>query len=207
MNPFDQIEEETKFLRIEGHGIDVTYEEGFLTLEEASSYFDRVYAEADWHRPQMTFGDGVVRETRRQVAWHADEGLTYEYSGQRHKWVGWTPSMLELREKLQTKMGIDFNGVLLNHYADGSDYVSAHSDDERDMEEGIPIVCLSLGAMRDFVFKHRELKTRHVLVLKSGSLVSMAGDTQKVATHTIPKRAAVVDPRISLTFRRAIRRG
>ena len=203
MNPFDQLEGPVRPLHIEEDGIDVRYEEGFLSPEEAKSYFTRIYAEADWHRPKMHVY-GEARETRRQVAWHADEGLTYFYSGQRHKWRDWTPAMLELRKLLHAKLGIDFNSVLLNYYADGSEYVSEHSDDEGDMEPGCPIVAISLGAVRDFILKHRELKTRHTIPLQPGSLLSMAGDTQKVATHTLPKRAGVTEPRISLTFRRAI---
>lgn len=203
MNPFDQLETHGTALHIEQDGIDVSYEEGFLSPEEAQSYFDRVYAEADWHRPKMTF-HGQVHETRRQVAWHADEGLTYFYSGQRHAWRDWTPAMSELRDRLREKTGIDFNAVLLNYYADGSEYVSPHSDDEGDMEEGCPILCLSLGAVRDFILKHRETKERHTIALQPGSILQMRGDTQKVATHTIPKRTGVTHARISLTFRRAV---
>jgi alkylated DNA repair dioxygenase AlkB len=197
-------EQEEKVVHIEDHGIDVIYESDFLIPEEAQGYFDRIYAEADWHRPKMQMY-GEERETRRQVAWHADEGLTYFYSGQRHKWRDWGPAMLELRQRLHAKLAIDFNAVLLNYYADGSEYVSQHSDDEGDMEPGCPIVGVSLGATRDFILKHRETKEKHTIPLKSGSLLQMRGDTQKVSTHTIPKRANVTEPRISLTFRRAIR--
>lgn len=205
-NPFKVFEEPVKPRRILDQGIDVLYEPGFLSGVEATAAFENILKGADWHRPKMTFGDRV-HETRRQVAWHADKGLTYSYSGQRHRWVGWTPALQKIREKVEDRMGMKFNGVLLNHYADGSEYVSPHADDETDMEDGIPIVAVSLGAARDFVVAHTESKNRHVLSVENGSLLIMAGDTQKVSKHSIPKRASVMKPRISLTFRRAIPKG
>ena len=205
MNVFDDIEAQTKVLHILEHGIDVTYIEEFLDPLVASTLFLALQTEADWHRPKMRFA-GVEHETRRKVAWHADPGVTYRYSGQEHRWGDWTPAMLHLRALVQSHMGIEFNGVLLNWYKDGTEYVGAHSDDERDMEDGIPIVALSLGAVRDFVISHKELAVRHVLPLANGSLLSMTGDTQKVAKHSVPKHPKCTEGRISLTFRRAIRR-
>jgi alkylated DNA repair dioxygenase AlkB len=191
-------------VHIEADGIDVTYEEGFLDPSEAESYYKALQHEADWHRPRMTFA-GIERVTARQVAWHGDEGVTYSYSGQQHRSMGWTPAMETLRQKVQMRLGIQFNGVLLNWYANGSEHVSPHSDDETDMEAGVPIAAISLGAIRDFVLKHKITRERFVLPLSSGSLVVMAGETQKVAVHSIPKRTFCREGRISLTFRRSTR--
>jgi len=205
VNVFDNIEAQTKVVRIEAHGIDVTYVEKFLDPVVATTMYEALKIEADWHRPKMQFA-GVEHETRRQVAWHADYGFTYRYSGQEHRWVDWSPVMQQLRAKVQDHMDMEFNGVLLNWYSDGTEYVSAHSDDERDMEKDVPIVAISLGAVRDFIIKHKELAARYVLPLANGSLLSMAGDTQRVAKHSIPKRPLCTEGRISLTFRRATRK-
>ena len=148
---------------------------------------------------------GKTMHTRRQVAWHADHGYVYQYSGQEHAWKEWTPAMLELRALVETRMQRSFNGVLLNLYESGEDHVSFHADDERDMADDVPIVAVSLGAKRDFVFKH-ENGNRYTLPLDDGSLVVMGGITQKVSKHSIPKRASVTDPRVSLTFRQCIRK-
>lgn len=205
MSVFDDIEAQTKVFHIEEHGIDVIYVEKFLDPVVATTMYEALQTEADWHRPKMQFA-GVEHETRRQVAWHADFGFTYRYSGQEHRWVAWSPAMQQLRAKVQDHMNMEFNGVLLNWYKDGSEYVSAHSDDERDMEPDVPIVALSLGAVRDFVIKHKELASRHTIPLAHGSLLTMQGDTQKVAKHGIPKRPNCTEGRISLTFRRATRK-
>lgn len=190
--------------RIEDDGLDVVYESNFVPTERRRPLFERLLIEADWHRPAMNFG-GKTMYTRRKVAWHADRGYVYQYSGQEHVWKNWTPSMLELRSLVERKMGRGFNGVLLNLYETGEDHVSFHADDERDMDDSVPIVAVSLGAKRDFVFKH-ENGNRYTLPLDDGSLVIMQGITQKVSKHSIPKRAKIEDPRISLTFRQCIRK-
>jgi alkylated DNA repair dioxygenase AlkB len=196
-------------------GLDVLHEPEFIAPERALELLEALKTEADWHRPAMQMYGKTVH-TRRQVAWHADEGYVYKYSGQEHVWRDWTPAMTELRTAVEARMSTQFNGVLLNMYADGTEYVSPHSDDEDDLEDGSPVVCVSLGAERDFVFKMYEAetpdqealrqRTKFTVALGNGDLVVMAGDTQKVATHAIPKRARVTEPRISLTFRKMIRR-
>lgn len=185
-------------------GLDVFYEPEFIDYADSKSLLSKLLEEANWHRPILHFG-GAAMPTRRQVAWHADKGYVYQYSGQEHTASDWTPAMLEIRSHVQTYMGRGFNSVLLNLYENGNDYVSFHADDEEDMADDVPIVAVSLGATRDFVFKH-ENGSRYNLALESGSLVIMQGDTQKVAKHSIPKRAGVSEPRISLTFRQCIRK-
>lgn len=185
-------------------GLDVIYEPAFIGHEDGFRLLSDLIEQARWHRPLLQFG-GAIMPTRRQVAWHADPGYVYRYSGQEHQSCDWTPAMLEIRERVQTRMGRGFNGVLLNLYENGEDHVSFHADDEGDMADDVPIVAISLGATRDFVFKH-ENGSRYNLALENGSLVIMQGDTQKVAKHSIPKRKKVSMPRISLTFRQCIRK-
>lgn len=198
MNRFSQTRE------IVDDGLDVLYVTNFIDAKAAKRLHDDLTTEAAWHRPKMRFANGEV-ETRRQVAWHADPHYVYSYSGQVHEWRPWSPAMTVIREAVEDYLGMTFNGVLLNWYADGSESVAPHADDERDMEPGIPIAAVSLGATRDFVLKHVENGNRHVLTLENGSLTVMRGRTQEVARHSIPKRAGVSESRISLTFRRSTR--
>lgn len=190
--------------RLLDDGLDVEYRPGFLKPKKTQELLHVLKHEADWHRPAMKMYN-QVRYTRRLVAWHADEGYVYQYSGQEHVWKDWTPAMAQVRALVEAYMGRSFNGVLLNYYADGSEYISPHADDERDMAPDVPIVAVSLGATRDFVLKHQNGE-RYVIPLESGSLVVMRGQTQQVAKHSIPKRAKVTGPRISLTFRQCIRK-
>jgi alkylated DNA repair dioxygenase AlkB len=67
------------------------------------------------------------------------------------------------------------------------------------------IVGISFGAERDILFKKdtapSELKGTQKINLHNGSLVAMIHPTNKHWKHSIPKRAKVKKPRISLTFR------
>merc|ERR1719322_2362284 len=43
------------------------------------------------------------------------------------------------------------NGGLVNFYADGGEYIGPHSDDQRQLRRGSPIVSVSWGVSRNFV--------------------------------------------------------
>lgn len=96
-------------------GLDVVHVP-FIGSDRAYALLAALVVEADWHRPTMRMYGKVVH-TRRQVAWHADEGYTYSYSGQTHVWRDWTPAMVSLRRSVEDRMGMGFDGVLLNMYA------------------------------------------------------------------------------------------
>jgi alkylated DNA repair dioxygenase AlkB len=65
------------------------------------------------------------------------------------------------------------------------------------------IASLSFGATRTFRLRSRTTRAAALpLDLVHGSLLVMAGDTQRLYQHALPKRAGVAAPRINLTFRR-----
>lgn len=206
MNPFDDIQEQSQTWAIQEDGIDLSYDGGFLTDEDASRLFEALKTEIAWKRHVINTPGGP-KTVPRMISWHADEGLTYSYSGLTHQWQAWTPALLEIRDKLEKVLGVRFNGVLANFYENERDSVSPHADDEHDMEEGAPIASVSLGETRDFVVKHMQTGARHVAPLEHGSLLVMAGDTQKVARHAVPKSKRPCGPRINLTFRQTRQNG
>jgi alkylated DNA repair dioxygenase AlkB len=59
-----------------------------------------------------------------------------------------------------------------------------------------------LGAARRFLFKHKQTTEAEELMLESGSVLVMKGETQKNWLHSLPKSTRVIEPRINLTFRR-----
>ena len=139
----------------------------------------------------------------RRVAWYArDTQLSYTYSGQTHQALLWDEvgPLQEIRKLVEEKYGPQ-DAVLANFYKDGSESVSAHRDDEAELAEGSPILSVSFGATRRFVVKHVSTGDRHVFDLECGSLLVMAGETNQVAVHSVPKTSKPVGPRISLTFR------
>jgi alkylated DNA repair dioxygenase AlkB len=92
-----------------------------------------------------------------------------------------------------------FNYILGNRYVDGSHNIGMHSDDERDLNG--PIVSISLGASRFFDIKSKLTKMKQRINLKNGSMLIMAGDTQKNYKHGVPIQKKIKSKRINLTFR------
>ena len=205
MNPFEDIHTKSRKWQMQDEGIELRYDADFLPQADADRLFEALKAEIGWHRVVINTPGGP-QTVPRMISWHADPGLTYSYSGLTHQWQGWTPALTEIRDELFAKTGTLFNGCLANFYENERDSVSMHSDDEDDMEEGAPIASVSLGHVREFVVKHLETGTRHVIPLEHGSLILMGGLTQQVSRHGVPKSRRSCGPRINLTFRRTLNR-
>lgn len=199
-NPFDELYEKSRRWSLEDDGIEIQYDGLFLEPEEADRLFAALKHEIAWVRHVIPTPDGP-RTVPRMISWHADPGLSYSYGTLTHDWQDWTSSLREVRDLLEQRTGVRYNGVLANFYENERDSVSAHADDERDMEPGAPIASVSLGATREFVVKHTTTGSRHVLPLEHGSLLVMSGRTQQVSRHGVPKAKRTCGPRINLTFR------
>jgi alkylated DNA repair dioxygenase AlkB len=90
--------------------------------------------------------------------------------------------------------------VLCNLCRNGNDSVGLHADAEPEM--GPVIASVSLGAERLFRLRSRSGRMAFAEKLQHGSLLIMAGDTQKNFRHEVPKEPGISEPRINLTFRR-----
>jgi alkylated DNA repair dioxygenase AlkB len=67
---------------------------------------------------------------------------------------------------------------------------------------GPVIASVSLGAERLFRLRSKSGRITFAEKLQHGSLLIMAGDTQKNFRHEVPKEHGISEPRINLTFRR-----
>lgn len=140
----------------------------------------------------------------REVAYHADPGLTYRYSGTDHPATPWTPSLAEIRERLVTHTGTPYDAVLVNHYRDGHDSMGRHADDEPELgpaPDDIRIASISLGARRVFRLHARTGGLRIDYELGEGDLLVMGGTTQRHFVHELVRTRRPVAPRLNLTFR------
>jgi len=183
------------------HGGIAIYHGSIFPSEESSRILGDLLTDIPWrHDEVVMFGKHIT--TARKVAWIADEGVAYAYSGKSRQPAAWTETLLELKTICENRTGAVYNSCLLNLYQDGSEGMGWHSDDERSLAPGSSIAALSLGAERKFSFKHRSTKETVSLILENGSLLDMRGTTQKHWLHQIPKSKRVTEPRISLTFRR-----
>jgi alkylated DNA repair dioxygenase AlkB len=200
LDEIDGIDDAQRQWHVEDNGIALSYDADFLPSEEADRLFAVLSRSLPWYRDTINMAGGPVA-VPRLTSWHADEGRPYRYSGLVHPAQAWTAELNEVRDRLEARLGVRFNGVLGNLYESERDSVSPHADDERDLVALAPIASVSLGAVRQFVVRHRTTKSRHVVDLAHGSLIVMGGATQRVADHAIPKLKTTCGPRVNLTFR------
>jgi len=170
----------------------------------AADWFARLHGEIAWERHRLRlFGQEV--EAPRLSCWIGDAAAVYRYSGTVFSPRPWTPACAELRERVVILCGEKYNSVLCNLYRDGRDSMGWHSDDEPELGVEPRIASLSLGAVRRFRLRHRrDPALRLELDLAPGSLLLMAGATQRNYRHDLPKTQRPVGPRLNLTFRRIV---
>ena len=149
---------------------------------------------------------GKVQRQRRNVVMYSKEGvLGYRYSGNimPARPISEQVKLVELLDTVNGFLKTDLNGLLINQYKDGNDYIGAHSDSESSIDTTQPIVSLSFGESR--IFRIRDKKSKQIVqdfVLKSGDLFVMKSGFQSLYTHEIPKQTKVGGERISVTFRK-----
>lgn len=178
----------------------VNYHGRILGEEESKNYYERLDSNVPWqHDEVVLFGKHII--TARKVAWYGDAGLSYTYSGTTKQALPWTPELGELKAIAETRSGVVFNSCLLNLYHDGREGMGWHSDDEKSLVKNGCIASMSFGAERKFSFRHKRTRETASVMLESGSLLLMAGETQTHWHHQLPKSAKVITPRINLTFR------
>jgi alkylated DNA repair dioxygenase AlkB len=178
---------------------------GFLPRSDADAYFSAFLKDVEWQENEV-FVWGKWRKQPRLVSWFGDRGATYSYSGSKMTPQPWTPMLEALRRDVGHLVGEAFNSVLLNLYRDQNDSMGWHSDDEPELGPSPTIASVSLGEQRDFLLKHRTNQQVGVkrLPLSHGSLLVMAGSTQRMWQHAIEKEKRPIGKRINLTFRKIL---
>ena len=182
-------------------GATLAFDPAWLPGAEAERLCAALHAGLPWevHRLRL-FGREVA--SRRLSCWIGDPNAVYAYSGSRFLPRPWPAVLQPVRARLERELGCAFNSVLANLYRDGQDAMGWHSDDEPELGPAPVIASLSLGAPRRFVLKSRRGPPRRLAIaLAPGSLLVMAGATQRDFRHALPRTARPVAARINLTFR------
>lgn len=172
----------------------------FLDEGFADGCLEDLLASLPWEQQILVMFGKKVPEPRFSC-WHADDGLTYTYSGSARTSHPLTPTLDKLRDMCASATSHTFNGVLANLYRQGADYMGWHADDEKVNGPEPIIASMSFGSERRFDFKHRA--SGHIVStwLPHGSLLVMSGKSQSHWVHRIAKNTKVTQPRINLTFR------
>jgi len=178
---------------------ELRYYRGF----EESDLFEILRSSINWRQDSITVY-GKTHPQPRLTCWFGDRA--YSYSGITMHPDPWNPHLLKLKKKIEATTGHKFNSLLVNFYRDGSDHVSWHADDERELGPNPAIASLSFGETRRFQLRHRFKKDLETITLdlETGSLLLMSGSIQRHWVHRIAKTAKPLGGRINLTFREII---
>ena len=178
----------------------VYYYGKIFTEEQSEIYYVKLLNEINWqHDVVKIFGKEII--TKRKVAFLGDEGISYKYSGKTKIAEKWLKFILEIKSTVEQISGEKFNACLLNYYHNGSEAMSWHSDNEKEILKHSAIASVSFGAERKFGFKHNFSKEEISLKLENGSLLIMKDETQIYWKHKLYTNAKISEPRINLTFR------
>ncbi len=193
--------------RVHGQNLTIRVWDGFFAPAEASALFEEINHTTQWRQDKIQMFGRMVTIPRLQ-AWCGDPGTTYTYSGLRLEPSPWSQSLSHVRRRLEEVLGQKLNSVLINLYRDGRDCMGWHRDNEPELGSQPFIASVSLGACRPFLMRHRDRRKNgeasKKILLKSGSLLVMSGQTQTYWEHSLPRVALSkgTGPRINLTFRR-----
>ena len=171
--------------------------------EMAAHYLDKLLDTVEWKNDEaIIFGRHII--TKRKAAWYGDVNYLYTYSNTTKEALPWTKELLELKILMEKVSNSKFNSCLLNLYHNGTEGMAWHSDDEKSLGLNTSIASVSLGAERKFSLKHKLTKQKVSVVLETGSLLIMKGNTQTNWLHSLPRSTKVANARINLTFRTMI---
>ncbi len=193
---------ETNIVRYNLPDAELTLYEHFFDKETADDLYTTLLANTKWQQDNITIY-GKTHLTPRLTAWYGDTSKSYTFSGTKMEPHPWSPELLMIKERIETKAGVHFTSVLLNLYRDGNDSVGWHRDNEKEFGANPVIGSVSFGETRPFQIKHKFRKDlkKVEIPLTHGSYLLMAGPMQHFWEHQVPKTAKQIAPRINLTFR------
>ena len=150
----------------------------------------------------------IFNKHHKVPRWQQAYGINYKFSGNisialpitdmLQEYIDWA----NMNEIKKGRTG-ELNGILVNWYKDGEDYIGWHSDDESQIDQNFPIYTISLGDTR--TFKIREKKDKKKVTnyeLEDNDYLIMGGEFQKHYQHHLPKRKKCKNSRISITIRK-----
>ena len=146
---------------------------------------------------------GKKCKQQRNVGFFSNKSIGYKYSNKLMDSKPLSKFMNQLLITINRAIGSHFNGILVNKYIDGNDYMGAHSDSEIELDDNTGVVSISYGAERKFRIRNKKTKeiifdefTTHCCILHMG------GKFQELYTHEIPIQKKIKEARYSFTFRK-----
>lgn len=166
----------------------IVYYPAFLDAAESTALFNRLETQLAWSQETMWMYDHTVAVPRLIARFAPGEPLPQE--------------LLDVKARVEARLGAAFNGVSVQCYRDGNDSVSWHGDHTEDLIDRPYVALVSLGAVREMQIRSKSKPRRTFSIdLEPGSLLVMGGLAQEQWEHHIPKVARPIAPRISIALR------
>jgi alkylated DNA repair dioxygenase AlkB len=178
--------------------VPVTFYPNFLTSNEIDELF-LLSKNLNWQRGEISMYGKKIAVPREECLYGDD--FNYAYRGVKITALPWPNFLLQIRNRIQTISGFNFNFAVGNRYVTGKDSIGWHSDDFPQIGKHPPIASLSLGSTRRFKLKHKQTAQIADYDLQSGSLLIMQPGCQDDWLHAVPKTSKAVGERINWTFR------
>ena len=199
-----------KLVKVHLENSDIRYISEMYSRNECGRFLDLL------QRHKSTGAWDKLGKGRYVVQWSNPPGMRYVFSDCEYTASGFPDFVEQIRKQvIQLLLPIygqektNFNYCVCNCYMNGFAGVNWHTDAEPHLVPDCPIACVSFGSERVFSLAKipssvtAEIDTKNSLNvrLESGSMIVMAGATQRHYLHAIAKETAVREPRFSLTFR------
>jgi alkylated DNA repair dioxygenase AlkB len=162
---------------------------------------EEVDPELDYH-PEIKIFDKICHQ-QRSIGFYSDMSVGYNYSKTITPSKRMKPCLNILLNFINDKFNASFNGILINKYENGEEYIGKHSDDEKGLQINCGVIAMSFGAVRKF--RIRDKITNKIMIdvpTYPNKIIQMVGDFQKEFTHEIPVEKKIKECRYSFTFRR-----
>ncbi len=154
--------------------------------------YDRLARADIWHHAERPMYGRMVAEPRLSAGMRVD--------GPR------TPAIVRrMATDLSRRYGVGMGGIWCNWYRDGDDAVAWHADRIGRAHKDPPVAIVSLGSTRRFLLRPKGGGSSVPFAPAGGDLLVMGGACQHHWEHCVP-RDRRGGPRISVTFRPAVRR-
>lgn len=181
-------------------GATLRVEENYLSRDECIKLTEHIHT-VDLDADPKFLLYGKTCTMHRCVGFFSDTHKGYAYSNDLRTAHPLTKELREVLDKVNATLKTKFNGLLINLYRDGNDFISPHSDKEVELSRDGTVVALSLGTSRIFRVRHKDGLDRYDFQTNDGQLLIMGQGFQDHFTHEIPIQKRVKEERISLTFR------
>lgn len=184
----------------------VDYIEDFLKPEESASIYELLIEKYKLDRARMTMeaGGQLIETDSFKILFSMPELIAQNtHPEQIHgKVYPFEGIMQDLKEKIEKAANQSFDLAMCLYYPDGNFFAPYHSDQQTSGAKTI-LPSLSVGAVREFVFRDLEAQSTFSLDLANGSLLIMGENCQSNYEHSLIKDPKYTEPRINITFREA----